>query len=103
MKLFEYDFADKKVLAEQIGSAKVTRMHDAWHYDLRFDYDEEPEDLASNKWGCPVNMQALQKEKAPVLFDLWLWDHKIDQLMVQSAALDEVDFTAIELDDVRYV
>ena len=95
-KLFEVDFPGKDILVEQASQAIVSREVDEWHYNLMFDYEDYSGPKFLLKAGSPVDMQFLRKSRSPIMFDLLVWDWKIDQLLIQSA--DPSD--KMQLDDL---
>lgn len=100
--LFAVDFYGKSLLLSQLSQAICNRSFDGYCYDLRFDYPGGCTVSYLFKAGSPVSMQSFQKDAAPVLFTLLVYDWRIDQLLIQSAAGDSINLDNLSLDNVVY-
>lgn len=100
--LFAVDFYGQSLLLSQLSQAICSRSFDGYCYDLRFDYPEGCAVSYLFKAGSPVSMQSFQTDAAPVLFTLLVYDWRIDQLLVQSAAGDLISLNNLSLGNVVY-
>ncbi len=100
-KIMDVNFADKKILSEQLAVSFFLRDQGYDYISIKFVLEKEVE-LYPHRIRVPVLMKAIQKPATPVLFLLHVIDGIINELEIITADSTLINEDCISIDNVEY-
>ena len=96
-KILSVDFDGRDIVLEQLKLANMTLSRHYAYVDVEFHFEKDVP-LLPWKRGVPISMDALQKNKAPIIFVLHVNESIITALEVCTADSSKLDIYDVELE-----